>query len=97
MKTDVYKGSLFIAVALIYTVDTIVRFYGLGSTAFWASGWNRFDLAISIGSLATTVISQIKDNVGTTMLQAQKVFMVVIVFKLVQRLDSLNKLFKTVR
>jgi hypothetical protein len=31
------------------------------------------------------------------MLQAQKVFMVVIVFKLVQRLDSLNKLFKTVR
>jgi voltage-dependent calcium channel len=88
---------LFLAVSFVYTFDTAVRFLGLGWYAFHASGWNLFDAVISVGSLVTTGISQAKDSVGLVMQQLQKLFMVMIAFKLVQRVDSLNKLFKTVR
>jgi hypothetical protein len=74
-----------------------VRTIGLGWAAFAAAGWNLFDGVVSLGSLATTGISQARDSVGLVMLQLQKLFMVLIAFKLVQRVDSLNKLFKTVR
>jgi voltage-dependent calcium channel len=56
-----------------------------------------FDGVVSLGSLTTTGISQARDSVGLVMQQLQKLFMVLIAFKLVQRVDSLNKLFKTVR
>lgn len=88
---------MFLATSLIYTFDTVVRFIGLGWRSFNASGWNIFDAIVSFGSLATTAISQVKDGVGNVMQQFQKLFMVLIAFKLVQRVDSLNKLFKTVR
>jgi hypothetical protein len=95
--TNEHAAGLFLAVSFIYTVDTAIRATGLGWTAFSAAGWNLFDTVVSVGSLTTTGISQAKDSVGDVMQQLQKLFVVTIAFKLIQRVDSLNKLFKTVR
>jgi len=78
----------------MYVVDIIVRFYGLGWRSFRANGWNMFDIVVATGSLLTTVSVRVGAN-GYVIDQLQKLFLVSIAFKLVQRMNNLNKLFKT--
>lgn len=85
----------FIGVSLIYVFDVVVRFIGLGFSSFKANGWNIFDLIVAGGSLVTVVVAQVNGQLGFVMSQLQKLFLVSIAFKLVQRTNSLNKLFKT--
>lgn len=75
-------------------VDIIVRFYGLGWRSFRDNGWNMFDVVVATGSLLTTVSVRVGAS-GYVIDQLQKLFLVSIAFKLVQRMNNLNKLFKT--
>lgn len=79
---------------MLYTVDVIVRFYGLGWTSYRANGWNIFDLLVAPGSLFTTLLTTTGGD-GYVLDQFQKLFIVCVAFKLVQRMNNLNKLFKT--
>ncbi len=78
----------------MYVVDILVRFYGLGWRSFRANGWNIFDIVVASGSLLTTISVRVGAS-GYVIDQLQKLFLVSIAFKLVQRMNSLNKLFKT--
>jgi len=75
-------------------VDITVRFYGLGWRSFRDNGWNMFDVVVATGSLLTTVSVRVGAS-GYVIDQLQKLFLVSIAFKLVQRMNNLNKLFKT--
>ena len=77
-----------------YMLDVYVRLYGLRWRSFKANGWNLFDLAIAQGSFTTLIIVQFGQS-GYVINQLQKLFLVSIAFKLVQRTNSLNMLFKT--
>ncbi len=79
---------------LMYIVDVVVRCYGLGWKSFRANGWNLFDVVISVGSFVTTLSVRFA-NGGFGSQQLQKLFLVSIAFKLVERTNSLNMLFKT--
>jgi hypothetical protein len=81
--------------SFIYASDVLIRLYGLGWRSFNANRWNVFDVIVATGSTFTTVISQVGNNTGHVFEQLQKLFLVAAAFKLVQRVDSLNKLFKT--
>lgn len=72
----------------------LVRFIGLGWLSFRANGWNIFDIIVAVGSFITTLIVRFGES-GFVTQQLQKLFLVSIAFKLVQRTNSLNKLFKT--
>jgi hypothetical protein len=78
----------------IYLLDVSVRFFGLGWPSFRANGWNLFDLIVASGSFITTFAVRF-GNSGFAAQQLQKLFLVSIAFKLVQRTNSLNMLFKT--
>jgi hypothetical protein len=78
----------------MYVVDILVRFYGLGWGSFRANGWNMFDVIVASGSLLTTISVRVGAS-GYLIDQLQKLFLVSIAFKLVQRMNNLNKLFKT--
>ena len=78
----------------MYVVDIHVRFYGLGWRSFRANGWNIFDVIVASGSLITTISVRVGAS-GYVIDQLQKLFLVSIAFKLVQRMNNLNKLFKT--
>ncbi|KIY44406.1 hypothetical protein FISHEDRAFT_51638 [Fistulina hepatica ATCC 64428] len=91
---DTLRSHFFSAVAFIYVIDVLVRFYGLGWRSFQANGWNLFDVVAASGSFITTLIVRFGDS-GYLTQQLQKLFLVSIAFKLVQRTNSLNKLFKT--
>ena len=78
----------------IYILDVIVRFFGLGWRSFRANGWNLFDLVVANGSFITTLAVRF-GNSAFAIQQLQKLFLVSIAFKLVQRTNSLNMLFKT--
>ncbi len=78
----------------MYVVDIHVRFYGLGWRSFRANGWNIFDIIVASGSLLTNISVRVGAS-GYVIDQLQKLFLVSIAFKLVQRMNNLNKLFKT--
>ena len=86
--------DFFLFITVMYVVDIHVRFYGLGWQSFHANGWNMFDIIVASGSLITTISVRVGAS-GYVIDQLQKLFLVSIAFKLVQRMNSLNKLFKT--
>lgn len=79
---------------IIYVVDIVVRWFGLGFRSFKANGWNIFDVIVATGALVTSVIDRLGSE-SFLLEQLQKLFLVSIAFKLVQRTNSLNQLFKT--
>lgn len=89
---------LFLFLTMIYAIDLLVRFFGLGPRSFRANGWNIFDLIVITGSFATTIPAiqtALKDTAGSQVnTQLQKLFLVAIALKLVQRNSRLNQLFK---
>ncbi|KAK0539429.1 calcium channel protein [Tilletia horrida] len=91
---DRLREILYLAFTIIYSVDIGVRLYGLGVRSFIESWWNLYDLAVVLGTLATT-IPLLRAGVGSQVnVQFQKIFLTGIAFKLVQKSDSLNQLFK---
>jgi voltage-dependent calcium channel len=86
--------DFFLFVTVMYVVDISVRLYGLGWRSFRANGWNIFDVFVATGTLLTTISVRLHAN-GYIIEQLQKLFLVSIALKLVQRMNSLNKLFKT--
>ena len=90
----VSSDSWFLAITLIYVIDIVVRWFGLGFRSFKANGWNIFDVIVAVGALTTTVIDR-SGSQSFLIAQLQKLFLVSIAFKLVQRTNSLNQLFKT--
>jgi len=88
------KDTFFLVITLIYIVDVVIRLFGLGWRSYKADGWNWFDIVVAGGSFITTLIVRSNDF-GYVTEQLQKLFLVSIAFKLVQRTNSLNKLFKT--
>ena len=78
----------------MYCVDVVVRFFGLGWSSYSANGWNMFDIVVAAGSLFTTLVVRFNTG-GFVIQQLQKLFITSIALKLVQRVNSLNKLFKT--
>ncbi|KAF8548118.1 hypothetical protein OG21DRAFT_1489654 [Imleria badia] len=91
---DNWHNILSFSISLIYVVDTTIRLYGLGWHAFRANGWNLFDVVVASGSFTTILVARFySDSLAVQLLQ--KLFLVSIAFKLVQRVGSLNQLFKT--
>lgn len=80
--------------AAAFLSDLLIQFVGLGWKSFRANGWNIFDSVVVLGSIFTTALLFIGVS-GSVPRQAQKLFLVCVAFKLVQKLDSLNRLFKT--
>ncbi|KDR66929.1 hypothetical protein GALMADRAFT_258813 [Galerina marginata CBS 339.88] len=91
---DTFRTDFFLGLMTIYLIDVFVRWYGLGWRSFRSNGWNLFDIVVATGSFITTLIVRFGDS-GFVTQQLQKLFLVSIAFKLVQRTNSLNMLFKT--
>ncbi|EKM51356.1 uncharacterized protein PHACADRAFT_263446 [Phanerochaete carnosa HHB-10118-sp] len=91
---DDLRTDFFLCVTIIYLIDITVRLYGLGWSSYSANGWNLFDIIVAGGSLITIIIVRFNAG-GFAVQQLQKLFVTSIALKLVQRTNSLNKLFKT--
>ncbi|EGN97267.1 hypothetical protein SERLA73DRAFT_110442 [Serpula lacrymans var. lacrymans S7.3] len=89
-----HVDNFSLLITFMYVIDISVRFYGLGWNSFRANGWNIFDIAVAGGSFVTTLVVRFGSS-SFVIQQLQKLFLVSIAFKLVQRTNSLNKLFKT--
>ncbi len=94
MSDRTLLDDFFLFVTIMYVVDIIVRMLGLGWKSYSANGWNIFDIIVAGGSLFATLIVRFNTG-GFVIQQLQKLFITSIAFKLVQRVNSLNKLFKT--
>ena len=68
--------DFFLFVTCTYTVDVMVRLYGLGIRSFRANGWNIFDVITVTGSFATTIPLR-AGSTGFATEQAQKLFLVI--------------------
>ena len=86
--------NAFLAIVCVYILDVIIRLFGLGWKSYRANGWNLFDIVVAGGSFITTIVVR-SGKAGFLVQQLQKLFLVSIAFKLVQRFDALNMLYKT--
>jgi len=95
-RTDNFRNSdwIYLALTILYATDIVVRITGFGWIVFTQNHWNIYDVVVVSGTLATT-IPLLLGTQNQVALQLQKLFLVSIVFKLVQRSDSLNQLQKT--
>ncbi|TFK51284.1 hypothetical protein OE88DRAFT_1800091 [Heliocybe sulcata] len=91
---DNVRAYWFLFAALAYATDAAVRLIGLGFSSFRANGWNLFDVIVAPGAFVTVLIVLVGEP-PEWIQQLQRLFIVSIAFKLVQRTNSLNKLFKT--
>ncbi|GAA5915927.1 hypothetical protein JCM5296_002066 [Sporobolomyces johnsonii] len=91
---DEARNYVFLGFTLLYLADIAVRITGLGWISFAQNGWNLYDVVVVGGTLATTlpILAGTSNQVA---IQLQKLFLVSIVFKLVQRSDALTQLQKT--
>lgn len=98
IMTEIQFDTLFLGLTILYAIDLFVRFIGLGPSSFKANGWNLFDFMVITGCFATTIPALALESAGQrsqVLVQLQKLFLVAIALKLVQRNGSLNQLFKT--
>lgn len=86
---------IYLCFTVVYALDITVRLAGLGWRSFRENLWNLYDLAVVTGTLATT-IPLLRGGPGNqTNIQFQKIFLTGVAFKLVQKNNALNQLFKT--
>ncbi|SCV68841.1 BQ2448_962 [Microbotryum intermedium] len=88
------RNCIFLGFTLIYGIDIFVRMFGLGWSSYIKNGWNQYDVVVVAGTFATTVPIMMASQ-SQAAHQLQKLFLVLVAFKLVQRNNSLNELFKT--
>jgi len=93
---DKARNGVFLGLTIIYGLDIATKMVGLGLRSWWANGWNRYDFFIVAGTFANTLDVLFGSPNGVS-IQLQKLFLVTIAFKLVQKNNSLNQLFKTAR
>ena len=85
---------IFLCLTLLYGLDIVVRLSGLGWKSFSQNGWNLYDVFVVAGTFWTT-IPLLVGSESQVAVQLQKLFLVSIAFKLVQKNTSLNELYKT--
>ncbi len=74
-------------------MDAATRLVGLGPRAYATSWWNLYDIFVIAGTFSTT-LPLLAFNPSLALRDLQKVFLVAICFKLFQKIDTLNQLFK---
>ncbi|PWN36130.1 uncharacterized protein FA14DRAFT_160990 [Meira miltonrushii] len=104
LATEMYRDSrgreqvrdlIYISLASVFAIDITIRLSGLGWRSYRQDMWNLFDLIVVLGLFTTSIplLSPNSNNAANT--QLQKFFLVAVAFKLVQKNNALNQLFKT--
>ncbi|KAI9271516.1 Ion transport protein-domain-containing protein [Phascolomyces articulosus] len=97
-RDDEYVGWItartyvFFGFICIYWMEITIKLLALGWNSFRRNLWNVYDLIAVSGSTITTIF-QFGTSIQQVSVEAQKLFMTALCFKLVQRSDSLNQLF----
>jgi hypothetical protein len=90
------RDIVYISITFVFGLDIVFRLAGLGWKAYRSDWWNLFDLFVVTGTLATTIPLLDPDGqINNVNIQLQKIFLIAVAFKLVQRNNALNQLFKT--
>ena len=88
------RSIIYTVLAVVYLVDILVRFIGLGFSSFARNLWNWYDVVVMAGVMGTSIPLAVTQG-SQVHAQLQKIFLTGVALKLVQRNDSLNQLFKT--
>ncbi|GJJ69887.1 voltage-dependent calcium channel [Entomortierella parvispora] len=88
------KNWVFLALLSVYMAEIVFKIGGLGWTGFRKNRWNIYNSVVSICAILIT-IARLCGSSWQPLIQTQKLFLTAILFRLVQRSDSLNQLFMT--
>ncbi|KAI9323588.1 Ion transport protein-domain-containing protein [Dichotomocladium elegans] len=89
---QIARGYVFLVFISIYWLEIGIKLVALGWGSFRRNLWNLYDI-IAVSGSTVTVIASLGDSSHQVVVEAQKLFMTALCFKLVQRSDSLNQLF----
>ena len=85
----------------VFILESLLKIIGMGSRAYWYSGWNKFDLFVVSTSLLDIIMSNIGGGsvsflrVGPQLARVFRVLRVSRLLKLVKSLKGIQKLLET--
>ncbi|ORY05860.1 hypothetical protein K493DRAFT_333364 [Basidiobolus meristosporus CBS 931.73] len=95
---DTVKDILFGLIFLCYMFEIVVKCLGLGVRTVLMNPWNVFDIVITFG-LAISSISQLVEKfvlgIANGSRLSLRIFVTLVLFKVVQKIDSLHQLLRT--
>ncbi|KAF9154776.1 calcium channel protein [Linnemannia schmuckeri] len=91
LLTDVQDICYFIFLG-VYSLEIMVKLCGYGFNKWRLSRWNLYDMTITVLALITLVPRFIRHELWT--LRLEKFLLITISFRLAQRIDSLQVLFR---
>ncbi|CAG8454328.1 2140_t:CDS:10 [Diversispora eburnea] len=93
---DTLRVVLFFLFIMIYITELFIKLFGFGWNVFKSNRWNVFDIVIVFGALITTTseMFHLFNSEIEIVPRIQKAFLLMITFKLFQKSDTMNQLFK---
>ncbi|KAF9423938.1 calcium channel protein, partial [Podila epigama] len=88
------KNWLSLALLTVFILEIVFKIGGLGWDGYRKNWWNVYNGTVSICATLITV-ARISGFSQQALIQTQKLLLTAILFRLVQRSDSLNQLFMT--
>lgn len=89
------RDGVYVGLAVMYGIDVLIRFFGLGWSSFRRSWWCIFDSVVVVGIIANSIPLLFSASPVQANVQLQKVFLTAATLKLVSKHNGLNQLFKT--
>lgn len=93
------QEALNVVFVLIYSFEIVLRLIALGPWRFMRVKWYLYDVVVVTGALGCSVANILLVIVGANsyaLTQAAKITVLLVILRLVQRLDRLEMMFKTV-
>ncbi|KAF9099060.1 calcium channel protein [Mortierella sp. AD031] len=91
LLTDIQDISYFIFLGF-YSLEIMVKLFGYGFHKWRLSRWNLYDMIITVLAIITLIPRFIRHELWT--LRLEKFLLITISFRLAQRIDSLQVLFR---
>ncbi|KAI8338655.1 Ion transport protein-domain-containing protein [Chlamydoabsidia padenii] len=84
----------YFAFAILYVLEVIIKFLGLGRKKWWQGKWNIYDACIAISSLGLVVTRLVAPQLWS--LRAERYCLVLAAFRLGESIDALQTLYHTI-
>ncbi|CAO3588343.1 unnamed protein product [Absidia cylindrospora] len=84
----------YFAFAIVYVLEVIVKFLGLGRKKWWQSKWNIYDACIAVSSMSLVIARFVVPELWS--LRAERYCLVFAAFRIGEGVDALQTLYHTI-
>lgn len=89
-----FQDYAYFAFAVVYVLEVLIKFLGLGRKKWWQGKWNIYDACIAVSSLALVIARFVAPELWS--LRAERYCLVFAAFRIGEGVDALQTLYHTI-